>query len=102
MSCFFLATSCRLMLASHVATERPTCECVMRGCCFSSEAELLTRGPTTAQVALGLHLVKFTETLEDMLTELSPNRLTEYVYELANLFSTFYTECKVKPHELLS
>ncbi len=48
-----------------------------------------------AQVALGLQIVKFTETLEDMFVDLAPNRITEYVYELANLFSTFYTECKV-------
>jgi len=47
------------------------------------------------QVALGLQIVKFSETLEDMFTDLAPNRLTEYVYELANLFSSFYTECKV-------
>ena len=47
------------------------------------------------QVALGLQIVKFTETLEDMFMELAPNRITEYVYELANLFSSFYTECKV-------
>ena len=54
------------------------------------------------QVALGLHIVKFTETLEDMFAELAPNRLTEYVYELANLFSSFYTECKVKRHLQIS
>lgn len=47
------------------------------------------------QVALGLQIVKFTETIEDMFSDLAPNRLTEYVYELANLFSSFYTECKV-------
>ena len=48
-----------------------------------------------AQAALGLQVVRFTETLEDMFIDLAPNRLTEYIYELANLFSTFYTECKV-------
>ena len=47
------------------------------------------------QIALGLQIVQFTETLEDMFVNLAPNRITEYVYELANLFSTFYTECKV-------
>ena len=48
------------------------------------------------QVALGLQITKFTETLEDMFIDLAPNRLTEYIYELANLFSSFYTECKVR------
>ena len=49
------------------------------------------------QIALGLQIVKFTETLEDMFVDLAPNRVTEYIYELANLFSSFYTECKVSP-----
>ncbi|CAK0784285.1 hypothetical protein CVIRNUC_007489 [Coccomyxa viridis] len=52
-----------------------------------------------AEAALGLQVVRFTETLEDMFIDLAPNRLTEYIYELANLFSTFYTECKVAGSE---
>ena len=48
------------------------------------------------EVALGLQITKFTETLEDMFIDLAPNRLTEYIYELANLFTSFYTECKVR------
>ena len=59
----------------------------------------LAAGPRRArmrgQVALALQLVRFGEMLEDMLEDLLPNRITEYVYELSNLFSGFYTECKV-------
>lgn len=49
-----------------------------------------------AQVALALQIVRFGEMLEEMLDELLPNRITEYAYELANLFNTFYTECKAR------
>lgn len=48
------------------------------------------------QVALALQTVRFGEMLEDMLDDLLPNRITEYVYELSNLFSAFYTECKAR------
>ncbi len=48
------------------------------------------------QVALALQIVRFGEMLEEMLEELLPNRITEYAYELANLFNTFYTECKAR------
>lgn len=30
-----------------------------------------------------------------MLEELTPNRLTDYLYTLSETFSNFYTECKV-------
>ena len=48
------------------------------------------------QVALALQVVRFGEMLEDMLDDLLPNRITEYAYELSNLFSAFYTECKAR------
>jgi arginyl-tRNA synthetase len=42
--------------------------------------------PTTQQ---------FPEAIEDMLEELTPNRLTDYLYSLSDTFNGFYTECKV-------
>ncbi len=39
--------------------------------------------------------LQFPETIEDMLAELMPNRLTEYLYGLSEAFNGFYTECKV-------
>ncbi len=47
------------------------------------------------QKALGLQIVKFTDMLEDLFAELAPNRITDHIYELANLFTSFYNECKV-------
>jgi arginyl-tRNA synthetase len=42
-----------------------------------------------------LCVLQFPETVEDMLDELMPNRLTEYLYTLSEAFNGFYTECKV-------
>jgi arginyl-tRNA synthetase len=33
--------------------------------------------------------------VEDTLEELLPNRITEYLYALSEIFNGFYTECKV-------
>ena len=42
-----------------------------------------------------LQVVRFPEALENALDELMPNRLTEYLYDLSDKFTGFYTECKV-------
>lgn len=57
------------------------------------ESSLTLQHPKEEELAL--HLCKFTEALEDMLEELAPNRITEYLYELSERFNGFYTECKV-------
>eukprot|EP00891_Asterochloris_glomerata_P008140 jgi/Astpho2/8140/fgenesh1_pm.00120_%23_27_t len=49
--------------------------------------------------ALALHVVRFPEALENALDELMPNRLTEYLYDLSDKFTGFYTECKVVGNE---
>ena len=46
------------------------------------------------QVALGLHILRFPEAVEDTLQDLAPNRLTEFVYELADRFTKFYSTCQ--------
>lgn len=48
-----------------------------------------------AEVALAMHIARFPEAVEVVLDELAPNRLTEYVYDLAEKFSVFYQDCKV-------
>jgi arginyl-tRNA synthetase len=48
---------------------------------------------------LALHLCKFPEAVEDMLEELAPNRLTDYLYELSEKFNGFYMDCKVVGNE---
>ncbi|KAF6266502.1 tRNA synthetases class I (R)-domain-containing protein [Scenedesmus sp. NREL 46B-D3] len=44
---------------------------------------------------LAMAIVQFPEAVEDMLEELTPNRLTDYLYGLSETFSSFYTDCKV-------
>ncbi|KAF2551893.1 hypothetical protein F2Q68_00037815, partial [Brassica cretica] len=45
--------------------------------------------------ALGLGLVQFPETVEEACTKLLPNLLCEYLYNLSELCTKFYTSCKV-------
>ncbi len=49
-----------------------------------------------SEIALGLHLAQFGETLELMAEDLMPNRLTEYLYALAELFNHFFRDCRVE------
>lgn len=46
--------------------------------------------------ALMLQLESFGEALDSVLSELRPNLLTQFLFETANRFSTFYNECHVK------
>lgn len=45
--------------------------------------------------ALALHIARLPEMLDDTLDGLNPHRICEYLYELANFYSSFYTECRV-------
>lgn len=45
--------------------------------------------------ALGLHLLQFAEIVEEACTNLLPNVLCEYLYNLSGHFTTFYTNCQV-------
>ncbi|MBS0621651.1 MAG: arginine--tRNA ligase [Verrucomicrobia bacterium] len=49
-----------------------------------------------SEQALGLHLVQFSETLDLMARDLLPNRLTDYLYTLAELFNAFFRDCRVE------
>ena len=49
----------------------------------------------SAERALGLHLLQFPEALAAVVEDYKPNHLTNYLFELANLFSTFYEQCPV-------
>ncbi|KAK9065654.1 hypothetical protein SSX86_015055 [Deinandra increscens subsp. villosa] len=44
---------------------------------------------------LGLHLLQFAEVVEDACTNLLPNTLCEYLYDLSEKFTSFYSECQV-------
>ncbi|MCH9614437.1 MAG: Arginine--tRNA ligase [Chlamydiia bacterium] len=49
-----------------------------------------------SEIALGLHLRRFGETLEDFSRDLMPHRLTDYLYSLAEKFNAFFRDCHVQ------
>lgn len=49
-----------------------------------------------SEVALGLHLLRFEESLNQMSDDLLPNRLTDYLYTLADKFNAFFRDCRVE------
>ncbi len=48
-----------------------------------------------SELSLGLHICRFGEVLEMMSRDLLPNRLTDYLYILAEKFNAFFRDCKV-------
>lgn len=50
----------------------------------------------SSEIALGLHLRRFGEVLDLMGRELLPNRLTDYLYALAEKFNAFFRDCRVE------
>ena len=51
------------------------------------------------EISLGLHLCRFSETLELMDRTLLPHRLCDYLYELAEKFHAFFRDCRVEGSE---
>jgi arginyl-tRNA synthetase len=49
-----------------------------------------------SEITLALHLRQFGDALENMGRDLLPNRLTEYLYELAEKFNAFFRDCRVE------
>jgi arginyl-tRNA synthetase len=58
------------------------------------DAKIILEHPS--EVALALHLARFSEAIDAMVQELLPNRLTEYLYELAETFNAFFRDCRVE------
>ena len=52
-----------------------------------------------SELALGLHIRRFGETLKAMDEELLPNRLTDFLYHLAEKFHSFFRDCRVEGSE---
>lgn len=48
-----------------------------------------------SEISLGMHLRRFGEILEVVENDLLPNRLTDYLYELAEKFNAFFRDCRV-------
>ena len=44
---------------------------------------------------MALKLIRFSEALDDAADECRPNFLTNYLFETANCFSTFFEQCPV-------
>lgn len=49
-----------------------------------------------SEIDLGLHLARFEEILNSVADDLMPNRLCEYLYELAQKFNAFFRDCRVE------
>ena len=49
-----------------------------------------------SEIALGLHLLQFGEALEQVSRDLLPNRLTDYLFVLAEKFNAFFRDCRVE------
>ncbi len=49
-----------------------------------------------SEIALALHLRRFGEVLDVMARDLLPNRLCDYLYELAEKFHAFFRDCRVE------
>lgn len=52
-----------------------------------------------AEISLGFHLLRFPEILEGYSKDLLPNRLCEYLYNLAEKFNVFFRDCRVDGSE---
>jgi arginyl-tRNA synthetase len=50
----------------------------------------------SAEIELGLHLLRFQEALKAVANDLLPNRLTDYLYNLAEKFNAFFRDCRVE------
>ncbi len=49
-----------------------------------------------SELALALHLLQFHETLDFVSKDLIPNRLTDYLFGLAERFNAFFRDCRVE------
>jgi arginyl-tRNA synthetase len=48
-----------------------------------------------SEVSIAIHLARFEEMLQQSMQEYTPNLITDYLYELAKLYSSFYEHCPV-------
>lgn len=49
-----------------------------------------------SEIALSLHLCQFGEAINSVSKDLLPNRLTDYLYGLAEKFNAFFRDCRVE------
>ncbi len=61
---------------------------------LANNTSIILEDPT--EIALGLLVCQFNEILENCVRELLPNRLTDYLYRLAEKFHSFFHQCRVE------
>jgi arginyl-tRNA synthetase len=49
-----------------------------------------------SEISLGFHLLRMNEILDVVANELLPNRLSDYLYDLASKFNAFFRDCRVE------
>ena len=49
-----------------------------------------------SEISLALHLCQFGEAIDTVARDLLPNRLTDYLYQLAEKFNGFFRDCRVE------
>lgn len=49
-----------------------------------------------SEIALGLQLAQFNDTLQQLAADLLPHHLTDYLYTLAEKFNAFFRDCRVE------
>lgn len=49
-----------------------------------------------SEIALALHLLRFDEVIEQMVIDLLPHRLCDYLFILAEQFNAFFRDCRVE------
>lgn len=49
-----------------------------------------------SEIALAVHILQFQEIVQSVAKDLLPNRLTEYLFNLAEKFNGFFRDCRVK------
>jgi arginyl-tRNA synthetase len=49
-----------------------------------------------SEISLSLHLLRFSEILDSVARDLLPNRLADYLYELAEKYNAFYRDCRIE------
>ena len=52
-----------------------------------------------SEKALLLQLAKYNEVLENSFAETAPHKICQYIYELANVFNSFYHDTKILSEE---
>ncbi len=82
---FILYAFVRIQSIKRKLTERPSLK------------KITLSHPT--EFALALQIRRFGESLKSMEDELLPNRLTDYLYQLAEKFHSFFRDCRVEGSE---